>query len=99
MNKQILLRYADLERQRREIEIQQASLKESIIVDLSAAEIEKAVVKEIGTFTLVKRKTWKYSKEIAHLQEELAEAQQEEQRLGTATFEEKTTVAFYPNKE
>ena len=99
MNKQNLLQYADLERQRREIESQQGELRKAIIEDLQSAGVEKADVKDTGVFTLVKRKTWKYSKEVLHLQEELAEAQQDEQRVGAATFEEKMTVAFYPKKE
>ena len=99
MNKDILLQYADLERQRRDIEAQQSELRPAILEDLVAAGVEKADVKDAGVFTLVKRKTWTYSKEVLHLQEELAEAQQDEQRVGAATFEEKMTVAFYPKKE
>ena len=99
MNKKILLQYADLERQRRDIEAQQASLKETIISDLQAAEIEKAVVQEVGVFTLVKRKFWKYSKEVLSLTEELKELQNDEQRDGRAEFEEKVGVYFYPNRE
>ena len=99
MNKSILLQYADLERQRRDIEAQQSALKETIIADLQAAELEKAVVQEAGVFTLVKRKLWKYSREVFHLQEVLEELQDDERHDGRATFEEKVTVAFYPNKE
>jgi len=99
MNKKNLEQYAKLENMKREIEAQQAELKEGIIDDLLDAKKEKAVLKDVGMFTLVKRKTWHYSKEFSDAKEELLELLDAEQQDGTATFEEKTTLAFYPNKE
>ena len=105
MNKETLEKYADLELQGREIKAQQEELKPEIVEGIIALGKEKAVLldeeqeEQIGVFTLVKRKTWKYSKDVKSAKEDLTELQGSEQRDGTATFDEQVTLAFYPRKE
>ena len=99
MNKENLQQYAHLERQRREIEILQAEMRECILEELVAEGKEKAVLRGEGAFTLFRRKTWKYSVGVDIARDQLEERRHDEQKDGTATYEEKVTLAFYPNKE
>ena len=104
MNKQALLKYAELKIQASKIEAELEFLKPEVLK--SVAEIrgdseDPVALQEFPgySFTLQNRKTWKYSGIVADLDKRLKERKKTEEANGDATFEEKPQLMFLSPKE
>jgi len=97
MNKDTMELYAKLEEEKRKIEERQAEIKEEALTFLKEAGSDK-IESDFGSFTIVARKTWKYSEKIAELDKTLKTQKKTEETDGTATAEVKESITFYPVK-
>jgi len=98
MDKYIFQAYADLEKEKRDIELQQKQMKEQILTQLRLINADTAKT-EWGAFNIVKRKKWSYSDVVKELKTAVDNRIAEEQAKGLATYTEEDSVAFYPVKE
>ena len=99
LDKSLFQQYAKLEANRRHIEETQKELRKILATSIEQAGTERVVLEDLGSFSLVKRKTWSYSNDVEALVKNLKEKQTSEQQDGTATFEENITMSYYPNKD
>ena len=98
MDKYIFQAYADLEKEKRVIELQQKQMKDEIIAGLHELGADTAKT-EWGAFNIVKRKKWAYTEAVDALKEVMNDRIAEEQAKGLATFTEEEGITFYPVKK
>lgn len=98
MKKENFQTYADLKNKIKELSQQAEIIEGEILQEITEAGVEK-VESGFGTFSLMKRKTWKYSEDIKTLEEGMKKNKKMEEENGTATFEEKTSLRFQATKE
>ena len=94
MNKEILQQYANLKEQERVIAAEIAKINPLILAEIEASGVDKVEAKEIGTFSVAKRKTWKFSKDVELAEEGLDELKRIEKASGVATATEKPYLIF-----
>lgn len=98
MTKELFKQYAELELQKRKIEEEQIILKQRLLDEMHNEKADE-VKTEKGSFIIMKRKIWQYTIRVEELIETLKRTKAEEEAKGTATFETKETMAFYPIKK
>lgn len=99
MNKEILQQYANLKEQEAVIAAEITKLGPLILAEISAAGVDKVEAKDVGTFTVAKRKTWKFSEDITLAEEGLEELKRTEKANGVAKATEKPYLLFKGVKE
>jgi len=99
INKDLLQQYANLKEQEKVIADEIAKINPLILAEIQAAEVDKVEAKDIGTFSLAARETWKYSENVVLAEEGLEELKLAEKRDGTATSTEKPYLVFKAPKE
>lgn len=93
MDKENYKLYAELEEQKKEIEEKQSRIKSEILEEMISQQSE-TVKADFGTFSLMRRKTWKYSPAVDELGARVKELKKTEEESGLATFEESTVLTF-----
>ena len=93
----IYTEYAELKMQEKEIK-KQVDAKKKLVEQLMEEEGKKLEKNELGTFVMVPRKKWTYSKETQDLDTKLKLQIEDEREDGTATFTESSSVTFTANK-
>ena len=93
MNKENYKLYAELEQQKKDIEEKQKKIKEEIVSEMIEQQAD-TIKADFGTFSLTKRKTWKYSDTVEKLNEQVKTQKKLEEENGTATFEENQSLMF-----
>jgi len=91
---EVYKRYAFLEEKRRDIEKEQAELKER----LSEYLPEEGTKFYFGSYSWQNRKKWSYSDKVTEMEAELKSLKKLEEKEGTASCEEKKSVVFRYNK-
>lgn len=98
MNKKILERYATLKVEIKKLETELEYLQPEVLKEISAVYVDKPVttdeLKDIGTFSITKKKKWQYSEELMDMKVKVTEREQKEKQDGTATFEEQEILVF-----
>ena len=97
MNKKIFEQYAQLEQQRRAIEVVQKDLKAKMLDEMDSLNVD-AVNIDLGSFNVVKRKEWTYSNKVIAQEEMLKIMKADEEADGSAEFEETKGIRFNPKK-
>ncbi len=98
MNKILYQKYFNLKTQIKQLEEAEKSLKEEIIKDLNASNVEK-VATDFGSFTICKKVSWKYSDKVKTIADRLKMAQIREQEQGTAIPSESQYLMFREGDE
>lgn len=96
--REILSEYADIKNKIKELEQKAEELSTTIQAQMVENGVDKVDAEGLGTFTVAKRKAWKYSEDVVRLAEDLANQKKTEQADGTATFEEDPYLVFKPLK-
>lgn len=99
MNKELLESYANLKQQEKAIAEEIAKINPLILAEIDAAGVDKVEAKDIGTFSIARRKTWKFSKDVVLAEEGLDELKYQEKANGVATAVEKPYLLFKGIKE
>lgn len=94
MNKDLLQQYATLKEQERSITEELSKIQPLVLAEIEQAGVDKVDATGIGTFSLAKRKTWKFSKDVELAEEGLEELKRTEKANGTATATEKPYLIF-----
>ena len=97
--KELLQKYADLKAVIAEAEDEIDVLKSDICSKMTEQGADKIDAENLGTFTLAKKKTWKYSEQVEAASESLNIMKRDEQACGTATFVEDPYLVFKPLKK
>lgn len=90
--------YAEVKFQIKLLEEQKNLLQKDILEDLHKDGVDK-FEGEIGKFTICSKKSWKYSKKITKLEDDLKIKKTEEQEKGIAKVEESEYLLFKANEE
>ncbi len=85
--------YAVLDSQIKALTAKKDELKEDIINDMIERNESKAET-AVGSFTIAKLKTWKYTKKVAELEEEYKAQKAKEESTGEASFVEKPSLRY-----
>ena len=93
MNKENYKNYADVKNQIKELENKAKEIEVIILDEMKSQEID-SVKSDFGTFSLTKRKTWKYTDEVLKLSDVVKQQKEKEETEGIATFEEKVGLLF-----
>lgn len=80
---ELLKKYAMLELSFKALEEQKKALREEIVEDFKKKGIEK-MDSEFGSFTVCKKKSWKYSAKIKSLEDKVKIEKSKEQKKGIA---------------
>lgn len=98
MNKEILQEYLTLQKEKERIEERQTEIKDDILVEMLDSQLDK-IESDFGSFTVTRRKTWKYSSKVDELKNLVDDRKEQEEKDGTATFTEKPGLIFTSLKE
>lgn len=90
--------YAEWKKQEKEANKRIEELAPQIIEYMVAQDIEKQPT-TLGTFSLVPKKTWKYTGAVDKAKKELEEIKADEEATGKATFTEKPYLLFKEPKD
>jgi len=93
MDKNKLKRYSDLKLQEKALKAQMSILNSEILQMLNDENADK-IESDFGVFTLVPKKTWKFSDSIDTAKKNIKMLQEEEQADGTATYTESHYLMF-----
>lgn len=96
--REILSEYAEIKAKIKELEEKAEEISLTIQQQITDSGSDKIDAAGIGTFTVAKRKAWKYSETILRMAEDLANTKKTEQADGTATYEEDPYLVFKPLK-
>jgi hypothetical protein len=104
MNKDILLKYAQLKIKAAEIETELDFLKEEAlkqVLEIRGDSDQPVELQEFPNhkFSIMKRKTWKYPEEIVTMEKLLKEGKASAEATGEATFTEKEILLFTTPKK
>ncbi len=92
--KELLERYASIKERQKRDEEELESLSNEITLKITEQGADKINADGIGTFTIAKRKLWKYSEQVEHTFDQLKSMKDEEQANGEATFIENPYLIF-----
>lgn len=96
MQEKLLKEYVKLEARFKELEQDRQELRSKILSAMQESRLEK-VESVWGSFTVAARQTWKYSKAVDKIAEQLALRKAQEVKKGIATVENETAyVVFKP---
>jgi hypothetical protein len=96
-NKEIFLEYEELQTSIKELEERRDALKPQI---LELITVEQKVPVSNGSITVECRKKWKFSEDVASLEDELEKTKEAEMQTGIATYVNgEPYVKYYPNKK
>lgn len=96
MTKELFEKYATLKLEIAKLESEAEELKAQIVPEMpldTPVELEG-----FGIFSMVPKKTWKYTDPTESLRSKLKDEEKLEQQTGAATYEEKPYLLFKPNK-
>jgi len=99
MNKDLLQQYANLKEREKEIASEIAKINPLILAEIESAGVDKVDAKDIGTFSIASRKTWKFSEDVELAEEGLEELKKTEKANGVAQATEKPYLVFKGIKE
>lgn len=99
INKELLERYASLKATESEIKDQIDELKGLVLKEIQDAGAEEVEVENVGKFTVVPKRTYKYPAAIVTMEEDLKKAQKDAIAKGDATYEESAYVKFNALKD
>ena len=97
MNNQLFEQYAQIKRNMKALEEEESLVKKAIMAELNEDGVEKAET-VYGKFTIVPRKTYKYSVKIQSMEENLKIEKFNEVEKGVAKVIEKPYLLFTDNK-
>ena len=97
MEKTIFEELANLELQKKQIELQIEETRSKVVEEMEKTKADK-VETNYGKFFFTIRKIWKYSESVKNASDNLKNLQTKEQENGTATFEEKKSLTFRAEK-
>ena len=92
MDKELFNEYGRIKNQIKELEGQLEPMKEKILEQIG--DREDPVDVDCGTFTISKRRTYTYPKEIESLEKRLKEEKKIAERTGAATYVEARILKF-----
>lgn len=97
MNKALYQTYAQLDEQRKRIEIQQTELKAEMAAEMEAElpEGKNGVDTEWGSFTLTSKKVYEFTKVVNDIEETLKKRKKEEIAKGVAKVKSLTKYITY----
>ena len=90
--------YAELKIKEKEVKAEIDELAPQIVDYMRETDIEKQPT-TLGTFSLGKRKNWKYTSAVEIAEKRVKELQVDEQATGAATFTEKPYLLFTTPKD
>ncbi len=98
VSEKLLNEYASLSLQIKDLEAQRAAIKPELVEQFSTQGIEK-MESDIGTFSIVRISSWKYSKKVVEQEEKLKIAKVREQEKGIAKASVSETIRFQQKKD
>lgn len=98
MNKQNFIKYAEVKKEIARLTNDAKDLELLLRKEVEEAGADKVEVAEVGSFSLVSRKTWKYSEEVEKREKIIKTLKQAEEVNGDATFTETKSLRFTPTK-
>lgn len=99
LTKEKFQRYADLKLQIKKIEAELDILQPDIAAELETVDgSDSKVEMDIGSFSFMKKKKWKYSADVAEKTDELKKLKEYEEAEGVASFEENLILQFREKK-
>lgn len=96
-NKGLFRAYAALKQQEKDIENQIKEIAPKIL-KMMIEETADKINSLYGTFSIEKRKTWKYTQAVKLAEEHLIGLQEKEKATGKATFEERPILKYFSPK-
>lgn len=98
MDKKLFKQYAELKAARDELDEKMSKINGKILEALVDARMDRYNA-EFGVFSVVPRKTWKYSDKVNQTEVKLKQLKEKEQESGVAQFEESQSLRFTPSKD
>lgn len=98
MQKQLLRKYRDTQRKKKELELKMQELKDEIIDEMVNEGLEKQET-TYGIFTLAYRTNYKYTDEVKKLEEKVKLAKVKEEQKGVADPSETQYLVFTTNNK
>jgi len=98
INKELFKEYADLKIQIKSLEEKSKELEPKVLEQMQVEEVEQ-VKSDFGTFSITKRKSWKYSENVKMAEDAVKAQKSLEEKEGIATFEEKQGLMFKQSSE
>lgn len=89
----IYKKYAEITASIKALEEEKKLVNDQILQDLSTQEVNQCK-SEVGTFSLVERKTWKYSDAVKTKEQEVKELKKEEESIGIANSSSSFSLRF-----
>lgn len=100
MNKKLLENYIELQGQISALEEAKETMRVEILNMMRSEDLEEVKMADgSGTFSIDKRKKWKYTPAVESLAKELKAKQTEEQQTGVAIPEISENLRFSPPRE
>jgi len=99
MTRDLFVQYAELKKQAQLIDDKLKELQPQILTELADVEDQGVELDGVGTFTVIHRKTWKYSPTTDALAERWKQQKLSEEADGTATYEESRGEMFKQMKK
>lgn len=92
--KDVLNEYADIKSQIKVLEAA-AELRNPMVLEIMVDnELGEISIPDMGKLSMASRRTWKYTNKVTELDKTLKEQKQLEERVGDATYTEKSYVVF-----
>jgi hypothetical protein len=98
MKKELLKKYITLRAKREALLAEEEVVRAEILKDMQTNK-ETKIESDFGSFTVVGKKTWVFSKKVKTLEETLKIEKAREQEKGIAKFTEKEYLLFKENSE
>ncbi len=98
MNKELFEKYASLKQQEKEVAEALKAMAPQVISEMQANDAEK-VPSSLGTFSLGKYTSYKYSKKVQDAEKSVKMLKEDEKRTGVAEIVETPSLKFYFPKE
>jgi len=97
VNKELLLDFADYKCEEKRIKEKLDELKVAVLEELQNAEADEVSL-DVGTITLVPKRTYTYPVHIQEAEAALKAMKKEAEQKGDATYEDSPYVKFSPAK-
>lgn len=97
MNKDLLIEYAELKKQEKEISAKIDEFKPKVmemLLEVGIDEEHPVELADVGTFSLGKRRKYVYSDRVQSLEKTIKEEKEREERTGEAQYNETTYTIF-----
>ena len=94
-NRTLLTKYGELKIKEKQIADELEMLKDQVLDEVRAISTDQPVqIAEVGTYSIGRRKNWRFSPIVEQLQAKLEETKKEQMATGAATFTEQEYVIF-----